>query len=53
MREVVFVVILVVTIVGFALLWKLNHETPIPEEAFDSMPDCEGCANKACGNYKK
>lgn len=53
MRSVILIVILVVTITGFLVLWKMNHNTPIPEEAFDSIPDCEGCSNKACGNYKR
>ncbi len=53
MGILITVIILVVLIVGFLFLWKENHSTPIPEEAFDSMPECNGCANKACGNYKK
>ncbi len=52
MRVIVAIVILVVLIVGFIFLWKYNHETPIPDEAFDKMPDCEGCSNKSCGNYR-
>ncbi|MFV0424687.1 MAG: hypothetical protein ACK5K7_03905 [Bacilli bacterium] len=52
MRVLVLIVILIVLIVGFIFLWKENHNTPIPEEAFDSIPECEGCSNKACGNYK-
>lgn len=53
MQIIVVVIILVILVVGFIFLWKVNHNTPIPEEAFDSMPECEGCANKACGNYKR
>ncbi len=52
MRILIVVLILILLVVGFILLWKENHNTPIPEEAFDSMPECNGCANKACGNYK-
>ncbi len=52
MKYLVMALIIIPLIVGFLYVWKKNHETPIPEDAFATPPDCGGCANKACGNYK-
>lgn len=53
MEQIIAILIMIVLIIGFIILWKVNHDTPIPEGAFDSMPECSGCANKSCSNYKK
>lgn len=53
MKYVVAIAILVPLVVGFILVWKKNHATPIPEDAFVSPPSCGGCNNKSCGNYKE
>lgn len=50
MNMLVAIIIVIVLIVGFIMLWKVNHSTPIPKEAFGSIPKCNGCANKSCSN---
>ncbi len=51
MKYVVLFVIMIPLILGFLYIWKKNHETPIPKEAFDAVPKCNGCVNKSCSNY--
>ncbi|MFV0499365.1 MAG: hypothetical protein ACK5NF_04970 [Bacilli bacterium] len=53
MKIAIVAIILIILVVSFIILWYVNHNTPIPNEAFDNLPECNGCSNKSCGNYKK
>ena len=35
----------------YALLYYLNHKTPLPEGCENIKAGCEGCHDASCGNH--
>lgn len=52
MNSIVYAVIFALALAGFyALVYFINHRTPVPEGCENIKADCEGCNITSCGSH--
>ena len=48
----IYAIVLFAVMGGFyALLYYLNHKTPVPKGCEDAKAQCAGCRVTSCGNH--